>query len=555
MSSSREILVLQVFSNELRLVQATVSDGAVELVHTCSFKSNQKNPDGSALTDQTTIDGLADYVREHRLAGCELICVLSGSSIACQYYDMPPLPKSALNQAVLLKLSQQLHFPVAEAVVSTRTVGYSLEGDTKNPRIQATAVKRDLAMAATQAADRLGLNLSLVCAGPDALAGFTERLHKSDAAIQAVLHIDERIGTLVILGAHSPCVATELPIAAGDLTAALMRPIISGEKVIQLDATQAAELRTEVGIPGAEARIDSLGVTGDRLLPLLEPALQKFAKQLTQWITYSTTCAGGGVVQSIRLVGPGASIKGLAEAISARINIPVQRETGAGAFIALADVDPTKSSEAFAIPAAAALDRRALPNALPPEFVQQRTMQRIRKSIAIFTPIVAAAVLGFAVLFARVHRNLRPRVQAHEAELAHVRQLADEHRKWAALQSSVRSWENQLNGFARATPHWVGIFKELSLLLPGEVQATEYVAKSEGPDVQITVTAKVFTEPQGRGFNEIATQALLMLQRSTFFTRVEMVSANQSQSADDPRAAGTIALRLDLAYPVEKPRT
>jgi len=555
MSSSRNILILQAFSDELRLVQAKVSDGAVELAHPCSFKSNQKSPDGSALTDQTTIDAMVAHVKEHRLVGREVICVLSGSSIACQYYDMPPLSKAALRAAVLLKLSQQLHFPVSEAVVALRTIGYSVEGGTKNVRIQATAVQRKLAMAATIVAEKTGLELAVVCAGPDALAAFTERLHQSDPAGQVVLHVDERIGTLVILGNHSPCVATELPIAAGDLTTALMRPIISGENVIQLDAARAAELRAEVGIPDGDEKIASLDVTGDRLLPLLEPALQKFAKQLTEWITFSTTCAGGGAVQSIRLVGPGASIKGLAEAISARINISVQRETGTGAFVALADVDPKIGPETFAIPAAAVLDWRTLPNVIPPEILRQRTLQHVRRSIAICGPVVAAAILGVAFLFARVNRNLHPRVESNQAELANVQQLVGEHNKWAALQSTVRAWEGPLDDFARATPHWVGIFKELSLLLPREVQATEYAARSEGSHLAITVSAKVYIDGQGRGFNEVATQALLMLQRSSFFGRVEMVSANQSYIAEDPNAAGTIAIRLDLAYPQDKPRT
>lgn len=554
MSTKREILILQAFSDELRLVPAKVSDGAVELGHPCSFKSKQKNPDATALTDLSTLDELAAHLKDHRLTGRDAVCIVSGSSIACQFFDMPQLAKAALHQAVMLKLSQQLHFPVAEAVVSLRTIGYSVEGDTKNLRIQATALHRDLAAAAVNAAEKIGLNLAAICTGPDALAAFTERLHQSDASVQAVLHIDERIGTLVIHGNHSLCVATELQIAAGDLTAALMRPIISGENVIQLDETRARELRDEVGIPDAEEKIASLDITGDRLQPLLEPALQKSVKQLTQWITFATTCAGGGSIQSIRLVGPGASIRGLAEAICARINIPVQRETSANEFIALFDVADRKGPEAYAIPAAAALDARTIPNVLPPEVLRQRTMQRVRRSVALCGPVIAAAILGFAFLFGRVDSNLKSRVESHQAELATVQRLVGERNKWSALQSSVTSLQGRFDQFARATPHWVGVFKELSLLLPREVQVSEYAVQSEGSVIALTVNAKVYMDGKGRTFDEVATQTLLMLQRSPFFDRVEMVSANQARREEDPKSAGTISVRLDLAYPQEKPR-
>lgn len=554
MSTNRDILVLQAFSDELRLIPATVSIDFVEIGPLCSFKSNQKNPEASALTDQLTVDALSASVTEQQWEGRDLVCVVSGSSIACQYFDMPQMSKAAMHQAVMLKLGQQLHFPIGEAVVALRTVGYSVEGEAKNVRIQATAVHRDLAMAATRAAEMCNLHLVAVCAGPDVLAAGTERLRRNDPTVQAVLSVDERIGTLVIHGNHSAIVATELPIAAGDLTAALMRPIISGEEVIQLDEARALKLRTEIGIPGADETIASLNVTGDRLLPLLEPPLQKIVKQLTQWITFSTTCAGGSAVQSIRLVGPGASIKGLAEAIGARINIPVQRGSGIRAFIAPPEGGPSEEPESFAISAVAALDWAGLPNAIPPEILRERTVRRVRRSIAICGPVVAAAILVLAFLFSRVDRNLQARVESQQTALADMQKLVGERQKWTALQASEQTMQRGFDEFALATPHWVGIFKELSLLLPREVQATEYVARSEGEGLALTVSAIVYSEGDDRSFDEVATQTLLMLQRSSFFGRVEMVSANQSHHSEDPRAIGAISVRLDLAYPPEKPR-
>ena len=149
MSTSRDLLVLQVFADELRLVPATILPDVAEIGTPCSFKSNQKNADQTALSDQLTVDALAAHVREQQWEGRELVCVVTGSLTACQYFDMPQMAKAAMQQAVMLKLGQQLHFPISEAIVALRTVGYSVEGETKTLRIQSTAVHRVLALAAT----------------------------------------------------------------------------------------------------------------------------------------------------------------------------------------------------------------------------------------------------------------------------------------------------------------------------------------------------------------------------------------------------------------------
>ena len=173
---------------------------------------------------------------------------------------------------------------------------------------------------------------------------------------------------------------------------------------------------------------------------------------------------------------------------------------------------------------------------------------------------MAVALLVVAFLFSRVDPDLKARVQSQQSALADMQRLVEDRQKWTALQASEQALKRSFDDFAQGTPNWVCVFKEMSLLLPREVQATEYVARNDGDGLTLTVSAKVYSQVAGsseagsigRSFDEVATQTLLMLQRSSFFERVEIVSAHQSYNSEDPTAIGTISVRLNLAYPREK---
>jgi hypothetical protein len=55
-----------------------------------------------------------------------------------------------------------------------------------------------------------------------------------------------------------------------------------------------------------------------------------------------------------------------------------------------------------------------------------------------------------------------------------------------------------------------------------------------------------------RSFDETVSNTLLLLQRSAFFSRVELISANRTDAApasNEPGTSGELSLRLDLVYP------
>jgi Tfp pilus assembly PilM family ATPase len=552
MSSTREILVLHASADELHLTQARLGRDQVHLSDASSFLCSSKGQDASGLRDETTLDALAEFVRQRDWVGQDLVCVIGGSSVACQHYDMPPLKGDALRKAVLLKLGEQLHYDLANAVVAFQTPTPQRPKATEQIRVTAAAVHQDLANAAINAAARAGLNVIAVCPAPAVLAAVAQDNTEEESGLQAFLHVDERLSTLVVLDGVVPFVTSELPVGLGDLSQALMRPIISGDEVIQLDEDRAIALRNEVGIPAPDQKIDSLGAGGDLLLPLLEPVLQQFTKQITQWLTFAGTAARGGNIQTVRLVGPGASIPGLTQALDRRLAVEVRDEHWLEELAVLGESAEGRTLDSFAVTVGAVRHWQTLPDLIPPEFHRQRRMHRIRNSVSICGSVAALAIVTFALLFDYVGDHLFQSMNSHRGRLSDVQSIVATSEKCVRQQETVDLLQERLDRFSRFNPSWVGVFKELAVLLPREVQAREFRAESSSRGIRLIVSGAVHSRESSRSFDEAVEQTLLLLQRSSFFERVRLLTANRRTPDHSSDAAGTLTVELDLAYPRPK---
>lgn len=568
MSSGKQLLILQVLPDELRLVAAQVEAGRVRLCSPACFLAGVRSGDTTALADQTVLDNVKAHVSAQGWIGRDALVLVGGGNVACQYFDMPPLEGAALRQAAQLKVAQQVHFDLNQAVVSVqplsrvfgsdavarRLAKASAGTDSKAVPIEVVAAHGDVCNAALAAIDRTGLIVRGISASPAVFAALTRRCVNSDAGIHAAMFVDERVSLLCVQVEGVACVSTELPFGAADLTAALMRPIITGTEVLQLDEAKAAALRDSVGIPKADEAIGSLGVTGEKLIPLLEPVLQKLGKQLTQWLTFAATQAGGRRVESLCLVGPGGGIAGLAEAIAVRLKVPVRavpwsREQS--------DVDPAvagRTVEAFGLAVAAALSGDTLPDLVPSAVRRERRMVKTRRWITLCASSAAAMLALAAVMLHQLDESIEPRLARHRSELAEAAGLLDVNRRCLAQSNRNAQIQSQVNDFVRANPTWTGLFKELSNLLPPELMATQYESRTANGLLTLSIIANVHTSKGGRSFDEIVSATLQVLQGSAFFSRVNLESANRGPQANDPDAEGTLTIVLDLNYPRPRAR-
>lgn len=545
MSGERDCLVLLVYEEDLRLVRARrergvlrLSQGAVWAGAPGKAESLLRHPPAEAF--------VTEYVKSNGLRGKDLVCLLGGSAVACHYYDLPPLKGESLHNAALLKLRQQLHYDVAQAIVA---IGAPIPRETPSGlqhRVSVTAVPRAAAADAAALAERLGLTLRRVTAAPAAMAAFLKADLPPEPGLHGGLVVDEAVSTLAVFDGGKPCVTSELPIGVTHLTKALMRPIIAGDGVLQLTEEQARQIRDRSGIPAPDEVIEPIGVTGDRLLPLLEPVLQQFARQIVQWTTFAATTTGGErQVESLRLAGPGGALRGLAETLSLRLPVSVRSQTGLVTRVEGEGFSKDVELGRFVAVIGAVAGSDPLPDLTPPEVRRIQRMRYGRRALLTGAVLATAALVALSVLLEQVSSPWAREAASREQQLAGVQELIAARDRLDAEARRVSLLKAELEAFAGQGPSWVGVFKEVALLLPPEVQAIEYRLDSEGDALRLTLRGAV--HHGSVGFDRTVEQTLLVLQRSPFFERVRLLAANREVGAGEPAdVAGTLIVELAL---------
>lgn len=549
MSKDRQLIIVEARPESLRL-NFLRGDGAsvIECVGATAIAPTDPKSEESSLLDQLALDAATEAIRDRTdFRNADMVVIVGGGDIACHYFAMPQLEGATLLDAVRLKLGQQMHFPLDEAVIDiTRLPGAAGHAGETIP-VRATAVRKVVAEAAVAFAQQARRHLVAITSSAIALTRLTETTATDDGvAVCATLQIDASYSTLIVVGESGPCLTTELPVGADDFTRALMRPIIAGDDVFQIDEAQAIELRNRVGIPDREAEIGLHNLKGKSLLPLLEPAIQRFAQQLTQWLTFAATTEGGGQVQRLQVVGQGALLPGLGDALSQRLKIDFVLPNWLESHARVANA-PSHDLESYAAASAAMKFLDDLPVLLPDEERKRRRIARFRSSTTKAGPIIAAATLGIAFLFNQVGGHLSQAVGEVQSEMLRVQSLVDENTRLHQERAAIDALKGRFDLFSSQTPNWLGLFKELSIILPMEIRVRRLRTGNDGGELRVIIDGDVARSGRGQSYDESVELALTALERSPFAKSVRLMNSSR-KDGDRTEYEGTMSVEVSLAY-------
>lgn len=496
------------------------------------------------LDSARVVECLRAEVERRGWRGMPAACLLSGSATSTQSFLFPPMPAEDLEQAIALKLRETLHFDLEDAYVDHIRLREQDSGDGSPALTLVAAARTDAVLHGVSALRQAGLRPVAVGAAAESLANLSQctSLWNSE---QASIHVDlgSNASILNLFEGNQLRFSREIDVGAEAFTRALMRPILTAAGPVQLSYEEAEELRAEHGYPlERDTGAYPHGIQPADVLPLIEPVAQRIAGEIRRSIDYLRGLLDRPAVDSVVLSGSGGTMRNLDRFLANQLDTPVScgDPVARASFhwrLAVCGEQPPDLSDFAAILGYSLGNRRPI-NLLPRE-------QRLELAVERFTRVrkaasVPVAALAFALLLAGVPIDHSFEDADRSVHLISERLQArlDEKQVRAAEREQLESELARLQSARGLVPSWVGVFKELSTILPAEAHVTSLQAdcSSGAPELELAVRIDPGTLP----FDAITTRISVALSSSPYFERVHVLEAELEEGADHGRYRATL---------------
>jgi len=550
MSQAKQKLIIEAHADALQLILLRRAGTQLQCVDHRRVTVQDADADKCALQHQVVLDEAQSIIEANGWAGgTDWTFLIGGSVTACHYFNMPALSAKELADAVKLKLAQQMHFPIGDAIVDVQTLSKNKKGG-DDVLVRATALRHDVSDAAVAFATDLGVSNAMVTTYATALHALADVTASEANEPHATLFIDRSASVLMVSGPSGPLLTTELPLSEREFVTALMRPIIAGDDMVQLDEAAAEQLWHTHGIPAPNETIDAHDLQGRNLLPLLEPVLQRFAQQLIQWLTFASTTEGGVELERVALVGPCARVNGMADALAGRLN----RDIAVVDWLAEVGLrhEAAGGDGSLAAACGAILRPATIPNLITPNERQARRVRRLCKSTTIVGPLVAAAALGFAFLINHTSGGLQMASGNVDRDMARLKDIQARNEQVLAQRQTMERMQAELDSFAMATPNWLGLMKEVSFILPEGVAIERLTGREVAGQLRVAIQALAVESTAMAGCDRMIEQTLRAIEQSPFSEAVHLINVSRSDPNSGQKTA-RLNVEIELVYRGSEP--
>jgi len=445
----------------------------------------------------SVIPKLRTAVEENGWNDLPATCLLSGSVISTQSFQFPKMPEADLRMAIELKLEECLHFEIEDAVFDYRLMNGTPGEDKKQITVLVVAAQRKAIEVASKLAADVGLKPISVGAAAESLANLT--YHTSiGSQDSASIHIDLGNETTVLnlFDGKALRFCREIGIAGHTFVQALMRPIITGNEVVNLKQEQAREVIQKLGCPTETVAVElPYGISSAAAIPLVEPVGQRLATEIKRSVNYLRSMLKHKGAVRIVLSGSVGNMPHLAEFLSEALGqavVPIDAVQRAIHHwrLAISDRNPPPVGGFSAILGHSLGNRHPI-NLLARERQRRRVVridQRLRRaSIPVAVSLIFAvslAALPVDLRFSKVNSQLKGMIENLDGELEDYA---------AEIESRDEQIEHlqEISEVCGPRPSWNGLLRELSILFPIGVQITTLEMQRRNGSHRVRISATI----------------------------------------------------------------
>ncbi len=467
----------------------------------------------------------------------EVHAVVGGPEVLLRRMSLPLMSAKERAEAVRWQLKDEVPFPIQQAIVDVQVLSEVWDKDVKKHDVLAVIASAEVVR---------GLMTLVECSGARVVSVSSSLLAMCRCAAQVVPEASTGSVAVIEVGASDTHVALmkdgrvrvtrDLPVGSAHLTESLVGVVNTDHGDVTIDHLAAETLKRHYGVLGdaAEGQTEE-GVPLFHLSSLMRPVLEQLVTEVSRFFDFYTVQMNEAGISRVLLCGGGAMLRSLPAFLAEGLGVTVELFNP---LIRLADrpvpLEPEQVAQdgpRLAAALGAAFEHGQGLSVLPKEIRQGRDAAVAHRVWRVGAYAVAGLVAAAAISLHAMAMTLTTRLRAREAVWAQAEPAYQRARAAIARSRQMEIASGQVEAFLNQQPVWAGVLKELGRLTPPTVQLEELALSREDTalaEYRFQVLASLVG---GASQDDSIAQWMEEMERSAFFARVRMVSAEMHSTA------------------------
>jgi Tfp pilus assembly protein PilN len=380
-------------------------------------------------------------------------------------------------------------------------VGRDARGEARQTHLVAAADRQDVLQAIVTLVEEAGLTFAVAAPLDAAVAARVVSVAlRERGGARGWLYVGEHASLFVIANDGVLRFCRRIDLGLDAVVQALTRPIRGAgqDGAVELDVDEARAVLREHGIPERDDVIhERRQLTGARVIPLLQPVLQRLIVELRQSLRFGLSDEDRAGLE-LTITGPGAALRGLDRLIDDELEVPTARdsryegcvwfEPTAGAGELLDAMEQRRFLRGFAL--------------LPRELDQRRRIARLRRWM--WTGAAAAIVVIAVNAFTNRHRLDEARREADAyASVRDAEALQETGQRLQAALQAMSAFRAAIDQEMGRRVDFRACLHELSRLTPPSVRFTSVNFRQDASETLGTVVGFAFAPTDQPGQTEL----------------------------------------------------
>jgi type IV pilus assembly protein PilM len=543
--AARRVVGLDIGTQNVKVALLRRSRENAELCDFVAAEFPEEIGDDARERERFAIDTLRHFLRKNGIKRAPAYCCLPTGAMGESMLRLPPMTGKELKQAVRMHLKKKLGNAEESFAFDFRVLPDGSGENNGTVLVQLAVVPREMPQTLWRTAGEAALQVEGISIWGGAIENLIRATGVGSGKCVAVLEIGAAKGAIGVFRDEHLCFAREIHSGGEAFTKALTAMPIQAAGGQFLDTSSAERMKRRHGIlvDGDDAELEEEKAA--RFSAMLRPQLERLVVEVKRSVEYHKQSFRSDEVETLYLCGGGARLKNLAACLSEQLGMPVaELPVNDCVHLASESLREQFKSEATVLATAvgtALSDGKGM-NLLPRAVRLDKTVAKARNWLQI---VIIASLL----LMLHSRQQSRKELSSLQSSIGMGKQALqllqgglDKLETADRLRQKLSSLQKDLADRSSRKPHWIGVLKEMSNIIPEDIELSEWVWGADSNDKNMTLRGRVLEQTAAK--NLAISEFVLRLEGSPFFKDARLLPAR----TPDNEKKGTFEIGCVLEY-------